>query len=44
MFRDLKEYQEIQKIYEQNVYESSDDKFLKELFEDINTQRKLNMF
>ena len=37
MFRDLKEYQEIQKIYEQNVYESSDDKFLKELFEDINT-------
>ena len=27
----------MQKIYEQNVYESSDDKFLKELFEDINT-------
>ena len=40
MFRDLKEYQEIQKIYEQNVYESPDDKFLKELFEDINTQEE----
>ena len=40
MFRDLKEYQEIQKIYEQNVYESPDDKFLKELFEDINTHEE----
>ena len=35
MFRDLKEYQEIQRIYQNNVYDSPDDKLFEEAFKEL---------
>jgi len=42
MFRDLKEYQEIQRIYQNNVYDSPDDKLFEEAFKGFNTLEELD--
>ncbi len=42
MFRDLKEYQEIQRIYQENVYDSPDDKLFEEAFKEFNTLEELD--
>ena len=42
MFRDLKEYQEIQRIYQNNVYDSPDDKLFEEAFKEFNTLEELD--
>ena len=42
MFRDLKEYQEIQRIYHNNVYDSPDDKLFEEAFKEFNTLEELD--
>ena len=42
MFRDLKEYQEIQRIYQDNVYDSPDDKLFEEAFKEFNTLEELD--
>ena len=42
MFRDLKEYQEIQRIYQENVYDSPDDKLFEEAFKEFNTSEELD--
>ena len=42
MFRDLKEYQEIQRIYQNNVYDSPDDKLFEEAFKEFNTIEELD--
>ena len=42
MFRDLKEYQEIQRIYQESVYDSPDDKLLEEAFKEFNTLEELD--
>ena len=37
MFRDLKEYQEIQSIYQQSVYKSHEEKLIEEVISDFTT-------